>query len=511
MDPSFCTKAKNFEFEANVAKVRPGWQIHHRLTGDTIDDMLIPFGDELFMVANDGTNVRVYDVTATGTSATTANVIGQPNNVYSFPNYMIHAGNLYIFDDEDNDLCYSYIDGVWYNAETNAGYNGTNDVSKLFQYNTVPQEANAAVSYRGRAYLFNGQYMYYSGIGDIGGDVLTRVDLLGVLENPSVKWAEVLTSPSGVNVQTLLAFGNEFGEIVCYAGDYPDAPNWEIVGIFKVPPLPKYNGRAVLRINNDVWIPTRGGLISLRKLFVENTDNLDYVSISGPVNPQWSQLANVEIVQADRDGFSSMAHWPEENKVYCIWDNNINDAGAVNLDDYSTIWVYNTVTGAWGYHEVSVASEGSFFASVTVFDNGLYMTINGKVMKLGTTDFRDENPSSPGSYTSYESELHSAYIDVSGALHDKIITGWDFLLRTGLQPSKIQVATDVDFNRSTSLDSTTDFDPAVNSYQRLNYGVGERGKYAQYRITITADDATPEDNVGFELYSAAIGLKGNDR
>jgi hypothetical protein len=100
------------------------------------------------------------------------------------------------------------------------------------------------------------------------------------------------------------------GEIVFYTGTYAGDPTtWGLVARYYIGAPLSY--RAFIRVNNDVWILTRQGIVPISALFQSDPEQSLY-SVSYRVNPIISKYATLVGFDHQWHGF----FWPQGRRVY---------------------------------------------------------------------------------------------------------------------------------------------------------------------------------------------------
>ena len=400
MEPIYSPWMVNFEPEERVVKCRNGLISHAFIYGTGTTEVLglIAHGDsKLFAYVKDtsGTH-KIWDITSGGDFTNPPDVTLADDTairVYSFH----YAGRSAFAGNSDYDDCNKVYDGSAWGAWP-------------WTYGGSTISSPCVTAYKGRVYLFGNNYTecYYSDIDGVGGTT-TKIDFEYLFNEKSfIRWAMPLSSPGLRADELMLAFGNVLGEILVYAGDYPGATNWQIVGKFKVSKLLFY--QSYLSYKNDIWLMTADGVVSVRRLMAYGDNDSSSFTVSKQINPYWTKLVRT-IVENTGDTFesrASMAYWPEKNKIYCMIRGFIDEDGSYN-DDYATMFVYNGFTESWAIYKVT-SLYSSKFGGLTYFQNNLYYYSLNAVMKFGS-GYKDEKYDDPGVYNAIDLELHSAYTD----------------------------------------------------------------------------------------------------
>ncbi len=487
MSPEYSPWALNWEPESQNLAVRPGIQIHSSHP-EWVIGLMNYRNIALFAYLDTGNGApfaKIYNITngASPSLVYTTGASGFVTVTRTFP----FNGRM-AFTTFNN----AATESVEYDGSTWApqGFNRT---------------SNASLSFKGRNYFSYGSNLYYSGLAAITG-ALTTVSLTELFEeSPAIYWMASLTSPTNNSSEQYLCFGNRMGEILVYAGDYPNAPNWERVAKFKTSKI--LNFSSCLEFNNDIFLLTETGVVSVRKLFQADPDIQENITISGPINPYWTSLISAAITTY---GYSSaltrasMAYWPENNKLYILMDGFIEEDGTyLDFEEASTMFVYNVVTQAWTIQKLSNLESIYYGDSrhLTYFNNNLYFIAGYRVMKYVKNSFKDEDADNPGTYSAYPIELHSAYQNLNSNKKFKKVEGWDAVIKTDFAGSAVGVRSVADFGRKQSAVTNPGL---VDGYNNPFYSVGVSGNYLQYRFEGNSDTASTD---GFKLYSVGVSVK----
>ena len=490
MNPSFCPWMLNWEINTQYINARNGWHIHATLSDETDVRAIGTYdNNELWALgSNSGAFGRIYDITTAGTYASgdaTHTMGAAATTVYTTAKY---AGRLaFMTDTSAANLCRVYDGSSW----TAAGWSeGGGDVGGY-----------GIRSYRGRVYFFNGYDMYYGALEAVTG-AMTKVDMSYLFEEEgSVCWCEVLTSPGMRSDELFLAFGNSAGEVLVYGGDHPGANNWEQVGNFKISPILIVESSSIA-FQNDVWIMTETGIFSLRMLFNAGSDNIHSAIVTDAITPYWTELVtNIRgtAKSAIMLSYAKITYWPDKNRVYVAMRGKLSSDGTYTADtSATTIFVYNTINGAWSVHQL--ASNGGVRA-ITFFKGGLYLVDSNVVLKYNTSSYKDEDMSNPGNYDAITYELESAYTNLNSANKHKKLIGFEPIINTDFDGSKIGMLASADFGRKTSATAHV---ALQSGYNIPFFAAGVEGAYLQYRFDGESDTTSTD---GYEFYSMGVCVK----
>lgn len=140
-------------------------------------------------------------------------------------------------------------------------------------------------SFNGRLFgvVKNSASYYYGELGEVAG-TLTEVDLSSVISQTGILiWGASWPVNQGTENIELMALGFSSGEILIYAGSFPDSSDWRLVNrVFGpapiIAPLAQNNASSfeVARFGQDILIHTRRGIISLSSIVAARspTDSL---------------------------------------------------------------------------------------------------------------------------------------------------------------------------------------------------------------------------------------------
>lgn len=492
MDPRYAAWIDGWEPEPQFVRIRNGIIIHANMSTKCDDILgLGAYGTTALYVytQKDTENNKIWNVTSSGVPSAAAETCADDTADEA---YLVKFGNRSAFTVEaDYSDCGRVYDGSSWTAWGFTYDPGTG---------AAPIGGRVVVSFKGRVYIFSGTGLYYSALAAVTG-ATTYVDFSTRLnESGSIVWAGVLTSPSNKGDELFLAFGNSKGEVLVYAGDNPGATNWEQVAYFKISPPLWYN--SALQYNNDIWIATSTGIISVRKLFESSVGgqigNPDVVSVSSAINPYWIQLTSASTSWGHTR--CSMAYWPEQNKVYVLMLGYIGSDGTY-ISNEVTLFSYNAFTGAWMPSGV-LSGYATSLGSLTYFNNGLYFWLKRGtdtfVLKMSTA-FKDEILTAPGTYSTLVPVLQSAYTNLGNNDHNKQVVGFECLINTDL--SSIGMHAAADFGRKVSDQSRQTL---LLGNSNAAFHVGVKGTYLQYRIQGMMTDTSTE---GLELYSMGVMIK----
>jgi hypothetical protein len=489
MDPNYAPWVLGYEPEPQYLRARNGHLIHATLTDETAITALVQYGDSaLFAYAYDSISghYHIYNVTTAGNKAQAVAVDIVPDDVAVAVETVKFAKRLAFLAETSPALQARTYDGSSW-----AAWGFTNGGTEI--------SATVAASYKGRVYICYGTDLYYSALAAVTG-ACTKVDMSTLFrEAGTISWIGCLTTPSKTMADTLLAIGNTAGEILIYAGDNPGATNWQQVAQFKTSrPLSLRGG--ILEHRNDIYILTETGIVSLRNLFTVGSSYTSDINISGAIDSYWVRLLAAIKANIGSSSLSkcSLEYWPEQNKIYVLMRGYIDRDGVYNTTA-GTLFALNEISGAWTISLIPDLNVGTF-TKLVYFKNGLYYMLGKVVMKVGT-GYKDQKYNDAAAYSGITYALESAYSDLGSAYKNKIIGGFEPIMKTDFTGTSVTMKAAADFGRKVSTASTQ---PLLSGYQIPTYSVGAEGRFIQYRIEGVTDTAS---TTGLELYSMGAIVK----
>jgi hypothetical protein len=360
-------------------------------------------------------------------------------------------------------------------------------------------ESTATLTYKGRVYMAYNGIVKYGGLGAVTGST-TSWQITELFEDgDTIFFMKTLSSPANVPTEQYFVIGNGNGEILVYAGDYPDAPNWEVIAKFRTPEMLGYD--CAVEVNGDIYLVTEIGLVSLQKLFQNNGDIQENVLVSNAITPYWTSLISTVALNEGRDvAEPSIAYWPDQNNVYILINGFVDQEGTYEMRGAAaTMLVYNIVSGGWGIQKLDTAVDSTYgVAKLTYFKNSIYFTAGQVIMTQSGSVYKDEDPNDLGTYTAYDIELDSAYTNLGTFNKHKNLKGIEAVINTDFDGSKVGVLTAADFGRKVSGATKPTLQ---DGRQIIKYNSGIRGAYLQYRLRGISDVASED---GFELYGVGM-------
>lgn len=232
--------------------------------------------------------------------------------------------------------------------------NGTNAALKLNRSMTLSLGAWTGVTdslltqvwtYNERAYFVRrDSFKYYYGAVDAITGTLTEIDLASQFTIPStLLFGTSWSYNQGVTTEHYCVFVSAAGEVLIYAGNYPDAPNWQIIGRTQIAePLGK---NSFIKIGGDVLVYTKAGIAKLSDVIASSADSPSLYATSDAINKYFQ-----------RGKYPSAARaWLAVNKQLPFF----YMTGEANS---GRVWVFNYRTGAWSHFYFEGGSDCIAFA-----------------------------------------------------------------------------------------------------------------------------------------------------
>lgn len=486
MPPTDSPWMYNVECDARRVKIKDGFQVHCATTYPILTlGAVNPYSSsgKLYAMTRDvGTGNKFYEVTS-GTESLSTTCSDDKGTEYSIHH---HAGRTYFAADNAASDCSLYTDGT-----TDTLWNW-DDGSTLITTQIM-------VNYKSRAYLFSGTSLYYSPVGAVTGSC-TEVSLANVFRHSGdILWAKVISSPRRVASEVYLAIGNNAGEILVYGGDYPGSSSWGLIAQFHIAAPMHVN--AAFEFQNDVWVFTYGGIISLRRLFELGDQAGEALSVSSKIDPYWTHV--MKFFGAGKKVRAQ--YWPERNKVYLLLPAFINGSSntwaEIQANSSAGLLSYDVTTEAWSILDLECTTSGGV-TDICYYNNNLYYSTGTYIYSFAASSYKDEDYGNPGNYSEYNFEIQGAYQDFGAPWQHKKLSVFTPILKTDFAGSKLGLQASVDFGRKVS--GTTKANQLADGYNNLPYHVGNEGCFHQYRVTGTSD---ADSSDGLELYSISATIE----
>lgn len=483
----------NAEVEGDRIKCRNGYVIHNTIS-TSVGFKILALGvwgatgqsnAKLFAYCDEPAGGhKIYDVT-TSTASLSDTLAGSANTeteVVNFAQRLAFINKAVPADESD-----IYDGSAW----TSWGFtSGGSDIGGL-----------VATSYKGRLYFATGANatVYVGDLDTVTGPTTTE-DLQYVLEiGGYIYWMAQISSAGNRSEETFLAFGSSSGEVLVYGGDYPASATWGLVGRFKIGTPTGLN--CVIPYQNDVWIMTTTGIVSLRSLFTAEKPVPEFISPSAEINSYWTKLVSKLMVNGAVAVPLRGVYWPERNKILILIPAYIDENGTEEVAS-NTMLVYDILAESWCVHRLANLHTTNV-GGLVYFNGNVYFYSDKTVMTVSLTGYKDETHNSAGSYSAISGEVQGAYSSVGTSNLNKRVVGIQPIFKTDFAGTGVSVEVASDIGRKVSDPVSVEL---VNGYNQPYYPVGVDGTYVQYRFLFTSDVTSTD---GLELYAnAAIVIPG---
>lgn len=213
----------------------------------------------------------------------------------------------------------------------------------------------------------------YGGIDAITGSV-TEKDLSGViLQQSYLSTIAPITIVSNGSTLQLLAYVFFSGEVLFYAGSYPDSDSWSLIGRGKIGKPLNYN--CSIDYQGDALVMTRIGLVSLRDVFLSGSQQATIKTVSDEINPVWRLLVSELIASilyyeatTGRISYVSGAWWTAKDRIVISFPIKIKSDGTTALG--TTYFVFDTLRGGWSIHTTDNPTFGLVEFQDDIYVNG---------------------------------------------------------------------------------------------------------------------------------------------
>lgn len=490
----YCESLINFNTTDAGIELRNGdsvWSAVHNTAPTTTDTFLafVKYGDTklFYTTQGDSGNNRYFDIT-TGTASlahTSATAIN--GEIYT----LYFNKNVYTFG-----------------TTTSVGdvYNGSAWGAWGWTFSTIAPIGGCA--FKHRAYFVGrGTATYaYGNIDAIAGGT-TEIDLGGVILEQSFlsTIAPVTIVTNGSTIQ-LLAFVFFSGEVLFYAGSYPDSDSWSLIGRGKTGKPLDYN--CSIDYQGDALVMTRIGLVSLRDLFLSGGQQASSKTVSEAIDPLWTTLVNYGVnggslyydSAVGRVKFINGAWWSAENQIVIQFPFYDPD-GVVSAGN--TFFVFDTLRQAWSVHRSGGSgNDRSFVYAIANFRDSLFMngfkdgaasTYLVILKKEGASDFQDAYDNITKHSYYFESLMAPVPASKTSVMEADQI---EPILETDLS-AETNYNFVADFGRQTTNDQTAPNTLTTVSKPAANVGIQE-ATYMQVKMSGTT---AASKSVGLKLYS----------
>lgn len=450
-------------------------------------------GGEIFAAIYNSTisKMQIYDATDLSTVAfTSAASLGDAN---MFP--FVFNQHLYFFTELNYAPGFVY-DGATWSLAGFTGFPGTAGI-------------RGAGSFNHRIYLIqfglastDGAVYHYGGIDAISGAV-TTVDLSSIVEEKTqIYIISPITVSNNAENRSYLAFVCASGEVLFYSGSYPDSASWALAGQAKIGrPL---GPSAYIKYQGDTLILCDSGVVSLRDLFLDGSEQAIDLSVNANIQRRWIYMVeNRPPILAGTDLALISGVWDNKNhRIIIPFPAYLDSEGAVQTG--ASYFVFDTLLKSWSVHRShGVDALNHILAQAVIFNRKVLLisrdvTANSRSImiykKEGSTGFMDRNVDDTAD-VGYDYEMLSAPIPFpKTAVYET--TQIEPILESDLyaQTSYNFVA---DFGRQTSADQKTD--AATTSVAKPAANVGMQNiTFVQVKMSGTTVAAK---TVGLDLYS----------
>lgn len=327
-------------------------------------------------------------------------------------------------------------------------YNGTTIADVTFTGVGIDDLINVCV-YKERLYFVeaNTTKVWYGGLqvtGTGGAPALTSFDFGFVFSRGGyLVGIGSYSNSNNVAAQDYFYACSSEGEIVFYSGTYAGDPTtWGLVAKFYIGKPLGY--RAFVRVNNDVWIITRQGIVPVSALFQSDPESA-LQSLSRKVNPLISAAANSFPFDHQWSGF----FWPQGRRVYI----SIPSTGGACY-----FLVYSLDLKSWTTFRLY--SDSHALSSCLYLDLPFYGADSGMVYK-GETGLCDAFDGTNGESINYDIRTAFNYFDSRG--NYKTFKDIRPLLETKKGIS-LRLGIDTDFQRQSTLPAISTAPGAFTSW-----------------------------------------------
>lgn len=332
----------------------------------------------------------------------------------------IFNGRIFFFNGTDAPLDWTGTGNVSATAWTGSGLTITN----LIQ----------ATGYKGRLYIVekNTTNIWYGSLEGVTGALTKRNVAPFLRRGGSVSYVGTSSFKGGSLDDEVFVVVSTEGEVLIYAGDYPDSPTWRIVNRYYVPRTPIRN-RGYFYVGKELNLITVEGPLPLSFITAETELDNPFLVPAGKVRKLFinASVSGIGIWQG--------LHFPDKNYILI----------SIPTESYSTIVqvVMNTITKAWCRFTGWEAYSWAYLDGVLYFASDV-----GKVFEADVQYALD-----PASTTTYD--IRQAYNNLGDDDSDKILSLCEPILTAA---------------KSTANDATTtydlkfdaDFEDAVSTFTK---------------------------------------------
>jgi len=487
----FCEDILNFNVSQAGLELRNGDSVFNQIsTSFDVALSIAPFDETKLLLASwDGftnkINIRNVETEAVLYSSTPTSVN------YSEFYHSVFNKYLYFFTADATFAPGYYYDGTTVGA---IGYTGSGFLPV------------GGAAFRNRHYIIqSGEAAYwYSGISSVSG-ALTKIDLSGIVKSVT-ELAIIAPIAISDNIATaqILAFVMFSGEVLFYAGAYPDSADWQLVGTAET-------GQALfnnsgLSYGGDYLAFTNTGVVSLRSLFLNRGDPVAQLPMGAAVQESWRILAAAVLDSIASGDLSIQVSgvWDKKNsRVVIGFPKYIDASGDVQLGTF--FFIYDTLLQSWLLHRsfgVADPTVSAHLVEMTYYKNKvLFIQSNFAPLlvyeKEGASGFTDRNYDD-------DDEVAYDYSMLSAPIPFPKTAVYEASFIEPILESDLYAETNwnlvADFGRQTSGNQKTD--AATTSVAKPGVNVGMQNiTYVQVKMSGTT---AASKSVGLKLYSYNI-------
>lgn len=382
-----------------------------------------------FLMISKAGNTKWYDISAAALTLVHTEVFTAGPEVYSlfFNNYLFYFGQGGL-DASLGGTPINYTGAAW----GVAGY-------------TYPAGFNpfGGNVYKTRAYLideYSAAYVY-SGSNLISGATF-RVDLSSIVSSKSLLYIiRSISTTENQNPDSVQAFIFQNGEILVYAGSYPDDSSWGEVSHFKIS-NPLYHNSYV-DAKGDSFIFTSSEILSLRNLFTSGYSQESETGIGSTIKNRWKQI--IKGLGADFIYVKGIYDQLNDRIIISLPSFVDPDTGTTVIGKISQLIYDFTLSGWYEYVATGNTDTGhiNHIVSAAYYLNNTYVftsfttTSSGGVCVIeleGNTNYLDQNVLTPGTNDSpIDFKLITAPLPIQ-KFGTNAITGVEVILKSDLYP-----------------------------------------------------------------------------
>ena len=396
----------------------------------------------------------------------------------------------------------------------------------------VPTDATLSQSWvnNGRIYFIekDSTSYWYSDQDQVTGP-LTEKDVGKILQlKGNLLFGTTWSSNTGATNELQTVLVSKAGEVLRYAGTYPDSGTWTLIGRSRIPePIAK---NSFCQIGGDVAVYTKNGVVLLSSVFERASEPATETTITDKIADQFRNFT-FHTTQAALYGFDNSALLVLDKKepfLYVKASEEFTGTVVTTETGYDQgfsggIWCLNLKTGAWGYS--SSLPNATAYCFCYAFETLVVSSSDGDLYSYGTPSIGSVSIIGPKGQA-YRT-IRSGWFDLGTTLikHIKavrLISGLMDNRTTGAKTTKCKMVINVDyFNRVAS--PTAPLTNELRAYQERTItsatgivqpvitefdNVGIMGKVIQIEMMLGYDDTNNQlDEIyGFEIDYEVGGL-----